>query len=240
MSSIRSAFPFLLGFLLSACGGEAASADEDVATTQDPIINGISIAPATLGIVFLDNGCTGTLITNKKVLTAKHCVKDYVNTPWNVTLRMGNEWTRPSNIWLHPETFTDAAVVWLQYPFTMNGSTTGFRRDIAMATADQLNNGALVIDGYGKDTATSGAGIARRGLCSSKKRATGLASCFPAGNPATIQTSGDSGGPGSLYAAGLPVVYIQSGCFFGSNGIPTECYGNTSDTWLDWAWWYLL
>jgi|SoiMethySBSTD1v2_1073268.scaffolds.fasta_scaffold03660_5 trypsin len=248
MKSIRDGFPFLIGVLLSACGGEGASTDEHGAVTQDPIINGTSVAPATLGIVLLSNGCTGTLITNTKVLTAKHCVEEYQRnpnggpptTPPFLELRMGNEWMAATNIWLHPTPNVDAAVVWLSGAFLINGSRTGFRRDIAMATADQLNNGALIIDGYGYGTApTSGAGIARRGLCSAKKRANGLLSCFPAGNPATIQTWGDSGGPGSVYASGLPVVYIQSGCFF-DNGVPTECYGNTSDTWLNWAWWYLL
>jgi hypothetical protein len=246
MSPTRSSSLVLapLTLLLSACTAEVSTTEESIASVQDPIINGTAMNAHDSGVVYLSSPCTGTLITNTKVLTAKHCVASYQNNPSALSVVMGPSNTgQATDIFVHPTSTVDVAVVWIKPAFYMFGSRTGYRRDIAQVTADQLHNGGLVIHGYGRNTGTGGSGIfnLRYGVCSSKKRATGLVSCFPGGDAQTIQSFGDSGGPGSVYTAGLPVVYVQSGCFFtnGTNAPPTECYGNSSDAWGSWAWWYL-
>jgi hypothetical protein len=240
MSLSRSSRLLLLvSLLLPACSAEVGTADGSIASSQDPIINGTPLEENNSGIVYLSNGCSGTLITNTKVLTAKHCVEAYVGNPSGLFITMGSQSTLAADIFLHPEPFIDVAVVWTYHHLAMNGSAESYRRDIGMATAEQLDNGALIIAGYGWNTGTGGGGPdnLRWGVCSSRYRSAGRASCFPGPNGA-IQSWGDSGGSGAVYAAGLPVVYVQSFCFF-DNDLPYECVGDTSSAWLPWAWWYL-
>jgi hypothetical protein len=245
MSFSRSWLLFaLFSVFLSACSAEVGTDEGSVESSQDPIINGTPAEANNSGIVYLRGPrgvCSGTLITNWTVLTAKHCVDDYLDNPTQLWLTMGSLTTFASDIFLHPEQFVDVAVVWLQTPLAMNNSTYGYRREIAMATPAQLDNGTLIIQGYGRNTATGGGGPnnLRWGLCASKERSARLTSCFP-GPGGTIQHFGDSGGPGSVYAAGLPVVFVLTDCFDDdATGTPYECIGDTSSAWYPWAWWYL-
>jgi hypothetical protein len=77
---IRFAFA-LVAVSVGGClpGTSTSNPDEAVGVTTESIINGGVItrgSAAVLGVVNL-NGCTGTLLTNRIVLTAHHCVRSY-------------------------------------------------------------------------------------------------------------------------------------------------------------------
>jgi Trypsin len=65
-----------LSLALAACDGAAGP---PVASHSDSIIAGDTVTHGSmqhLGPVKLDNGCSGTLLTNRHVITAKHCVRN--------------------------------------------------------------------------------------------------------------------------------------------------------------------
>src|SRR5688572_22991462 len=78
-------------------------------------------------VVGVDSGkhCTGILVTNSWVLTARHCELD-VGNPANITVTRNNssESRTATRALLHPG--RDMALVRVALPFSVGGSTTGW------------------------------------------------------------------------------------------------------------------
>lgn len=134
---------------------DASEVDDDepeLASASSDIVNGTIITPDNSGMVriFTPTGsCSGTLLTNHWILTAKHCftASDVAN-PSSVSLDMLPQASSAWQIHLHPS--QDVALVRSAYPFMMNGKTTGYQAPIyPYATSTQASGTFLRCRGYG-------------------------------------------------------------------------------------------
>jgi hypothetical protein len=71
------------------------ASDDDFGTETSDINAGTTIPANNSGMVLITSaagGCSGTLVTNDWILTARHCfTQTQVNGPWNVSLTMGSQ-----------------------------------------------------------------------------------------------------------------------------------------------------
>jgi hypothetical protein len=240
--------------------GEELGIEEDVAVTQQAITNGGTIDANESGVVALQvwsttlaryyTFCTGSLITNSAVLTAKHCLEgDGIETR-TVYVKMGSQRKTVNRRYLHGT--QDVALVKTSGAFTMPNWTWDhfstypaqrnnfeYGRGGYMGTNMSLKNQTVNCYGYGGDTGAE----PRLSAASFKVRVYGPNE--PAMNPRDqiqlLRTSsnqlhepGDSGGP--CVIPGWPiytqlVVSVLSGCFDSLD----FCYGHGAQDWRDWA-----
>jgi hypothetical protein len=156
----------LATLLTSACV-EVGSEEDDgeiYDETESEVIGGDVIAPDNSGMVLLGTSqgtCSGTLMTNRTVLTATHCFAPNEFAP-GVSARMGSQLAFGVSITRHPS--ADAAVLQLTTPLAMNGSTTNHQVQLYPQPTNTLApNTMLTCRGYGINdwNANSGSGILR-------------------------------------------------------------------------------
>src|SRR5262245_54684810 len=87
----------------------------DVERSDAPIIDGTNVIADNIGMVKLSSGCSGIMLSDDWLLTARHCVNE-INTPANLSVMLGttNTQATASRIELHPS--LDVAVVRLASP----------------------------------------------------------------------------------------------------------------------------
>jgi hypothetical protein len=166
----------VLALVAVAVTGCRAPVDgERTGTTAAPIINGTVVPEADSGMVqvlpqVLPSGstswCSGALVTNRWLVTAKHCVRDYLSTPSALFAQMNGETRTVDVIQTHP--ILDAAMVHVTAGFTMNGMTAWWYRGFYTGTTASLVGQTLNCSGYGFNVLTDGAlgtgdGILREG-----------------------------------------------------------------------------
>ena len=129
---------------------EADDPNEHPASSTQAILNGSPADPAKTGMVVLkapSGGCSGALLNNMWVITAKHCTLD-LPMPSALIVMLGDErLSYADSIYPHPD--TDVALVKLQFPLEMNGKSTGYKRAISTVPGDQLIGFPLFCYGYG-------------------------------------------------------------------------------------------
>ena len=155
-----------------ACGTESA---ESVEENQEPIIGGTVPTRGTLesfGVVSL-GGCTGTMLTNRHILTAHHCTGRYnftaedwsgtLNAPGTMTVRLERalvDSTASNLSILEPPgdagTWTlddgDYSLITLDQALEANGSSDSFYNAIYASSDASLLNQTVLCMGYGGTT----------------------------------------------------------------------------------------
>jgi len=248
----------LAGVCLLGCAAEVVDpeaevdlqADEDVGVTAQAILNGSVASTETktkgglVGLWYLVNGgpaikffCSATLITNTRLITAKHCLT-HPNTaflqgrPGDLRVRMGNGLQPPDfqvqngKTIYFPTSILDYALVEVASPFRLprnsDGvvSTSGFQRQLGNVTSGQT----VVCHGHGNTSPGSGAGQLHAAVLRATLEQHQPFSwyTFLPNSQQQIMHEGDSGG-GCLVAGTPPkLVSVTTDCFLNE---PRSCIG---------------
>jgi hypothetical protein len=219
-----------IAVVLSTLGGCLDLGDEDVVdepvgTTAQEIIGGTVVSPEGSGWVLVLAGglCSGTLLHNDWVITAKHC-----GVAIGSTFTMGSQTRTATRVVDHPT--TDVSLARLSAPMAMGGSTNRWRRPLRRTV---LPVGTTVqCYGYGRDTFGGGSGTLRTAALAISSTADPNYA-FDANASGQIQWLGDSGG-GCIDGAGN-ALFVQSGCSYFEGGPVVSCWGTRADVIAEWA-----
>ena len=238
----------VLGTVASACGGNAPEDfDENTGTVEQEIVNGYTTPnPTYSGIVEVvtpAGGCSGVLMKNLAIMTAKHCVAAYVNSPGSVSVLMGAQATVGQQIAVHDT--KDVAVVRLANRLAtyVNGqiSYNNYVRAIYTGSDASLNNHAVMLLGYGANTNNCGGfGTLRHAAITTQDDGIpGMVIAHPNAN-GQIGHLGDSGGPIldglSPYASAVAGIQTDCGGWSCPAGTPPSvCWYDTPEVWGGWA-----
>jgi hypothetical protein len=219
-----------LMFLLAGCTAPATDG-EAVGSVEAPIVNG-ELNPGDPAVVYIDVGCSGTLVSPKIVLTACHCLEGAGSQP---SVFFGSN-INDSGTWID-------ATHHLIYPGACVGDG-----DLAMITLSEAGpttpipiNDRSLSDQIGEPVRLAGFGVVGEGQSGSgvKRRGTTvLADLEPGlmwtGGQVSGICYGDSGGPqfmtleGTEYVAGVNS-FVSGGC-----GNTASDGAARTDTYIQW------
>lgn len=230
MKSIVSKGILLTVFSLASA--PFAQADEHLGTSQSPLISKIVVTEdqqEQLGLLQLSSngrGCSATLITNDWVLTAAHCLdavamrmpnNAQLNGNWGPTrAQFGNadyiyrSWGLEASGGMY-----DFALLHLPRGMRVNGTTTGYRRELTDISINDMLN--VKVDAYGRgmntlafrntktnvDMPSTGDNQFRTFGFTVKRLEPNLF-WFPKGDNGEMVGGGDSGGPSFEATSGSP------------------------------------
>lgn len=159
-SSLALAFPLALAACSAGEVDSASDAEAEPGSTEQAIQNG-NPGSAVPGVVYVyaptavsSGSCSGVMLTNMWLLTAKHCVVDNagnVASKRTVLIQDGAALQNGvASVLPHP--IRDVALVALERPWPINGSTTGFQRALTPYAPTQLLLSNVYCAGWGQGT----------------------------------------------------------------------------------------
>src|SRR5688572_26362313 len=189
----------LVGWLaLSACGGaDGVGAEDEVSQSQvEPIINGTSVSADTLGTLKVNSNCSGTLLSDRWLLTAKRCTTvEGVpgGTPLDpetmVVKHLDGSTAHGTLVFRHPS--VDVALLRLDQSF-LNARSLPFSNPLFLGSATSLVDGSVFCQGWGKKTAAEGTGVLRSAVMTVSSASTSEYQ-MPANGLAQLLAPGDAG-----------------------------------------------
>ncbi len=161
------------------------------------ILNGDVVSSNDYGVVFIysyldkvHQFCTGTLLNNIWIITAKHCVDEAYSHRTYVNYDGYN--SQALDVVEHPT--YDIALIKLKYRFNINGSVTGYHMPIYNHSHESLRGLTLLCQGFGKNSMSSGLGFLRQAYLRVFNTSE-YHIVYERNLLDQIQYSGDSGGP---------------------------------------------
>jgi hypothetical protein len=215
--------------LASTLQATIAGAAENLGRSQSPLISNVVVSDAekeALGLLEMTahgRGCSAALLTNSWVLSASHCMDAramrapnnvQLNGDWGVNSQIGNaDYIYRSWGLDYPGVMYDFVLIHLQNPMRVNGSTTGYVRELSDLSLNDMKNVNVAVYGRGMNVlaATIG-GVAMpssgdgefRSFVFTVNRTEPNLFWYPKGPKGEMVGGGDSGGPSFEMSRGIP------------------------------------
>jgi len=251
---------FILLALASSLHPRTAAAEERIGTSQSPLISDVVVTEAQqeqLGLLQMTanrRGCSASLLTNSWVISAAHCLDAAaMRVPANVQLngnwgparaQFGNadyiyrSWGLEDRGYMF-----DFALIHLQNPMRVNGSTTGYVRELSELSLSDMNNVNVAVYGRGMNVLAAinpktGVAMASSGdnqfrsFVFTVNRIESTLFWYPKGPKGEMVGGGDSGGPSFETTRGVPRIagvhaLCHTDCLAGKS-----CPASDSWTWV--------
>jgi hypothetical protein len=238
---------------------EGDEEEESIGLSAEAITNGNVTLDEHNGIVALQyfstslnswvTFCSGTLMTNRHIITAKHCLEQVTQ---GVHVKMGsqrialNQKASMANWDLAVASLVSPMMMWnwhhdrfLTMPPLITNS--GYGRLISSATNVSLENSALLCLGYGGATSTQPQPPLKNAILSTRYDTVNVNPANPVITMRTngqLQENGDSGGPclNGFSIGASQLAYVQSGCNLGLGA----CFGAGAESFQLWAYLTML